>query len=122
MQAGYWFGLDRSRDRIVFDSEFLMMEEFIQRHNVSSTDLVGPFEDKQYCKKTWEAVVKCALKYIHGSTNPQLVAAARNTSLFEARGPALGDIGGSLNYDLRAFHAMLNEDLLPPHPPYREEK
>ena len=121
MKAGYWFGLNREKDRIVFDEEFLMMEEFMQKHNVSNTDLVGPYVDKEHCKATWEAVVKCALTYIHGSASPAVVSAARNTSLFESRGPAMGDIGGKLDYDLRIFHSMLNEDLLPPHPPIKKE-
>jgi len=113
VKAGYWIGLDRTRDRIVFDNEFLMMEEFMDKHNVENKDLVGPFENKKYCKQTHEAVVKCALTYIHGSPNPLVVSAARNTSLFEPHGPALGDIGGKLNYDLRVFHAMLDDKHLP---------
>lgn len=116
MKAGYWFGLDRRIDRIVLDEEHLIMEDFIQRYNVARTDIVGPFVDKEHCRETWKAVVNCALIYLHGSSNPSVVSASRNTSLFELKGPLLGDIGGKLDYDLRIFHAMLNEDLLPHYP------
>jgi len=116
MRAGYWIGLDRSRDRIVFDNKFLMMEEFMQKHNVCRTDLVGPFEDKNYCRRTHEAIVKCVLIYIHGSPNPVVVSEARNTSLFEPHGSSLGDIGGKLNYDLCAFYNLIDDSHLPKPP------
>lgn len=108
MKTGYWFGLNRKINKIIFDNNFLSMEEFMERHNVYDDDLIGPFSDASYCRKNYESVVKCVLNYLHGSPLSQLVAFSSNGSSYESE-----DLVRKLNYNLRSFYELLDESLLP---------
>ena len=122
MKAGYFVGIDRSDkvygDKIVWNSKYEMMEEFMAENHISDTaDLVfvGSDEkyDKDYQQKLAKALIRTSLVYLHGSDDPHFVSAARNTGLFGIHGPATGEIGGKLDMSLRDFHSKLKTELLP---------
>jgi len=114
MHAGHFVGYIKDKGRIVTDAEFLMLEEFMQKYGITdTTNIVGPYQDKVYATKMRDALVKTCLIYIHGSDNPKIVSSARNTSLFETRGPLVGDIGGKLDMSLIEFVGRLKPEHLP---------
>lgn len=96
MKAGYFVFNDEENRKVIWDEEFLMMEEFFIKHNI-------PFEKKQWNVNCWlfydrqemldfkNKLIKAMLRKYHGSDDPRVVSAARNTSLFEPRGPVFGD-------------------------------
>ena len=116
MKAGFWIGLDRTCDRVIFDEDFMTMENFMQKYGVDQRDLVGPFDDKEHCEKTRDVIVKCALIYLHGSNNFDFITAISKASSFELFGLSAGDICGKLNYDLCSFHILIDEQHLPTFP------
>jgi len=115
MKAGHFVGYKDGK--IVTDSEFLIMEEFMHKYGITeTTNIVGPYKDANYAAKMCDALVRAGLIYIHGSDNPKTVSAARNTNLFEPKGPAVGDIGGKLGMSLMEFVGKLKPEFLPKMP------
>ena len=112
MQTGYFIGYINKR--IVLDNEYMLLEDFMEEHNIiDPKNVVGPFGSLEFASEFRKALIKVCLIYLHGSDNPRTVSAARNTSLFEPRGPAFGDIGGDLNMPLNEFVSKVNPELLP---------
>ncbi|MEK6882780.1 MAG: hypothetical protein AABY22_24365 [Nanoarchaeota archaeon] len=118
MKYGYFIGLDRKQKRLEVNREPTTMEEFMHQHNINnSNDLLiinspqGP--NREYAFKHRDAIVNALLQYFHGSSNPRVVSSARNTSLFEVRGPAVGDFNGDLNMSLMEFVSRLKTGILP---------
>ena len=90
-------GLDRKKQRLVYNTEYLMMEEFMQAHGIeNSQDLVGPMESTEQAQKHRDLLTKLLVLKFHGSLDPRVVGIVRNTSLFEPRGMAMGDFDGDL--------------------------
>ena len=103
MQFGYFIGLDRTKNRLVTSNKEMMLEDFMSEHEIQNPqDVVGPY-DLEQTTKLKPYLTKALLRHIHGSDDPRIVSAARSTSLFEPRGPIVGDIGGELPMSLMEF-------------------
>jgi hypothetical protein len=116
MQCGFCIGINRDTKRIIKSKTEDLMEDFMQRNNIEDSQdviVLPPTANKDYQERFFKALVDCLLIYIHGSNDPRICSAARNTSLFEMKGPAMGDISGTLNMSLMKFVARLKPGLLP---------
>jgi len=118
VKYGYFVGYteDHGQGKIVGNNEPMMMEDFMQQYGIqNSEDFVWLQETAtlEYAQQFKKSLVNCCLIYLHGSADPRVCSAARNTGLFGFHGPAMGDIGGKMNLKLRDFIAYLKPDLLP---------
>jgi hypothetical protein len=97
MKAGFFVGLDRSgkvSDRVIAPKEFLELSEYMTKYNImDSQDIHGPYETHIHAEKFKDSFVKAMLILVHGSDDPKICGAARNTSLFEPHGPIVGEFG-----------------------------
>lgn len=101
MKAGYFIGLRRDEQQIVLNSKYQTLEEFMAANNITDPkDVLLPYQDPKFAEKVKEELVELLIINIHGSEDPRVCSAARNTSLFKPRGPAMGHISADLQVPL----------------------
>lgn len=112
MKAGHFVGINWDKRRVVINDEFLMMEEFMEQYGVKETkDLIwiDILIHEEWNSRLSEAELKKAVRDLQvkvqqdtadklrvlfngpGGNNPSVSSIARNTNLFEPRGPMMGD-------------------------------
>jgi len=111
MKAGYNIGIDWKRRRVMVGSEYEMMEEFMGRVGIENSQDVYTLQGVNKARELQQRVAsylrcggpgKTLLQVIWniqeggpapfpGGDKPSVSMMARNTSLFEPRGPAMGD-------------------------------
>lgn len=114
MKAGFNIGLDRNKKRIITDTEYLMMEEFMDKYKIeSSADVISNIQNYSEAKELGKEITKALVMFFHNSIDPRYVSVARNTSLFEFSGMEFGDFDGDLGkISLMEFVYNLQEDNL----------
>lgn len=112
MHFGFFIGLDRKKQRLIISIDSEELEDFACRHKIEPKDIIGPFDNLDHASKVRKVIVNKLLEAFHGSSDPRVVGATRNTSLFEMRGPAMGDFGGEVpsDIDLQTIYFRLQED------------
>ena len=111
MKAGYNVGIDWKNRRVKVGTEYEMMEEFMDRVGIENSQDIYTLQDVSDAVKLQQSVAsylrcggpgKTLFEVIlnmqegipvpfPGGDNPSVSTMARNTSLFEPRGPAMGD-------------------------------
>ena len=90
MKAGYYVWIDRSNRKVRISPEYEMVEKFDVRYDNRSYPHKWNLEifEFQTKEEAREFGVKVATKL---AGDPKVSTMARNTSLFEVRGPIAGD-------------------------------
>ena len=90
MKAGYYVWIDYKERKVRMSPEFEMVEEFDARHDQRPYPHQWGLEIFEFSTKeeAKEYQVKIAT---HLAGDPRTNTMARNTNLFEMRGPAVGD-------------------------------
>ena len=110
MKFGTFVGVNHTDRKVVLNSHPMVMEEFMESNGIfDPKDVVGPFETILLDNGTvsypttqdeWDRLHPLALKEAKGyryavaqklAGDPKTATMARNTNLFEPRGPIAGD-------------------------------
>lgn len=112
MKAGHFVGVNWNKRRVVINDEHMMMEEFMEKFGVEDTkDLtwIEPLIHEEWNSRLSEEEMGKSILGLQkkvqqdtadklrvlfngpGGNNPSACSIARNTNLFEPRGPMMGD-------------------------------